>query len=185
MKVSEVIKTILSRLRNSDIALFTTGLISREAFAVKDRPQNFYMLGSMGLVSSIGLGIALNTSKKVVIFDGDGSLLMDLGAMATISSQKPDNLFHIVLDNEAYESTGNQPTVSKDIDLAEIAKAAGYRTVYKFCSFKQLKSKITTLLNQKGPVFILLKLKVSDDRVVPPRVSVSPLALTERTKRLF
>ena len=110
MNRSQALKIILPNLEESDLCIFTTGFISRRAFAIKDRKANFYMIGSMGLVSSLGLGIALNTNKKVIIFDGDGSLLMDMGTMAMIANYKPENLFHIALDNEVYNSTGGQPT---------------------------------------------------------------------------
>ena len=98
-------------------------MISREVFFTNDRPGNFYMIGSMGLLSSFGLGLALQfPEKKVYILEGDGSALMSLGTLPLIATESPKNLFHVILDNEAYESTGSQPSISSKVDLDEIAK---------------------------------------------------------------
>lgn len=164
-----------------DIALFTTGMISREAQSIKDRPQNFYMIGSMGLVSALGLGMALTSNKKVVIFDGDGSVLMDMGTMALIASERPKNLIHIVIDNESYKSTGCQPTISRKICLDKIARAAGYKTVKRITGLKTLKKSVSSVLKAAGPVFILLK--VRGEEAEPPRVKVSPEELKNRIMR--
>ena len=85
MNSSDAINIILDNLKDGDIAVSTTGFISRRIFALKDRDANFYMIGSMGLVSAVGLGIALNSRKRVVVLDGDGSALMDMGTMAMIA----------------------------------------------------------------------------------------------------
>ena len=125
------------------------GYISRDLFEVCDKPTNFYMIGSMGLSSSIGLGIALkNSKKKVFVFDGDGNILMNLGSLVTIGSLKPKNLIHIVFDNKIHESTGGQPTHSAHVSIESFAKAANY-TVFTTNSkiglekiFKKIKSGI-------------------------------------------
>lgn len=182
MNSRDAIKSILSNLKSDDIAIFTTGYISRHAFAVNDRRANFYMIGSMGLVSSVGLGIALNTRKKVFIFDGDGSILMDLGTMAMIANHKPWNLFHIVLDNGSYESTGGQPAISGRIDLFKIAKSAGYRTLFKLRSLNGLEMATSKITGAKGPVFVLLKLRPAVDAGRSGRVSIEPSAIASRLR---
>ena len=111
------------------------GFPSRELFAAKDRKENFYMLGSMGLASSIGLGLALaRHDRKVMVLDGDGSVLMNLGTLATIAHNAPENYLLVIFDNCCYGSTGSQPTCThQGTDLAAMASAAGVsrvKTVY-------------------------------------------------------
>ena len=118
--------TIITDLLQDQLVVCANGLISRETFTIRDRVENFYMIGSMGLASSIGLGVALNKpSRKVIILDGDGNLLMNLGSLPMIGSLQPKNLLHIVLDNEVYASTGKQPTISNVIELEDIANQPG------------------------------------------------------------
>ena len=103
---SEAIKMIMKKTTSDHLVLSTTGMISREVFSHDDRQENFYMIGSMGLASSFGLGIAKsNPDKKIIILDGDGSFLMNLGAAACIGFYNTSNIVHIILDNFSYEST--------------------------------------------------------------------------------
>ena len=121
------IETILNRVKAGDSVLSTTGMISREVFVTDDRPGNFYMIGSMGLLSSFGLGLAImSPQQRVLVLEGDGSSLMSLGNMPIIATERPGNLIHVILDNEAYESTGSQPSISSKVDLAQIGKSCGY-----------------------------------------------------------
>lgn len=183
MKRFEATKAILDLLKDDDIALFTTGMISREAFFVKDRSTNFYMVGSMGLISSVGLGIALNTNKRVVIFDGDGSALMDLGTMAMIASEKPSNLIHIILDNKVYQSTGSQPTISSRIDLSSIAKSTGYHQV-AIIEKDIAGEEIKLFLQRKGPSCIVFKINKQELPNVP-RINLSPQELMKRIREVI
>lgn len=180
MRRFEAIKTILDNLKEEDLALFTTGMISREAFSIKDRKTNFYMIGSMGLLSAVGLGISLsNSNKKVVIVEGDGSLLMSLGNVPMIGVFKPHNLIHVVLDNESYESTGNQPTITKEFDLAKMVETCGYKNISKVFNIQDMVQKFKEALNTQGPNFILVKVAVSKVEEIP-RVSLTPKELTDR-----
>jgi thiamine pyrophosphate-dependent acetolactate synthase large subunit-like protein len=123
----EALQRILQQMPHDDLAIFTTGMISREAFNILDRAENFYMIGSMGLLASFGLGLALQSPNRTVwVIEGDGSALMSLGTLPLIATYRPHNLVHVVLDNEAYESTGAQPTITSTVDLAAMAQAAGY-----------------------------------------------------------
>ena len=107
----QAIEKILEHAQADDLILSTTGMISREVFMTQDRPGNFYMIGSMGLLSSFGLGLALLTpEKRAFVLEGDGSALMSLGTLPLIAVEAPANLVHVILDNEAYESTGAQPS---------------------------------------------------------------------------
>jgi phosphonopyruvate decarboxylase len=126
----EILKTIQANIRPTDILLATTGYCGRELYAIADLPNQFYMVGSMGCVSSLGLGIAMSKpQQRVVVLDGDGAALMRLGALATIGYERPANLVHILLDNQCHESTGGQSTVSHSIDFTAIASACGYEKV--------------------------------------------------------
>ena len=118
---------IIRRVAEQDgLIIANLGFPARELFSVHDRPGNFYMLGSMGLASSIGLGLALSQPEPVYVIEGDGALLMNLGTLVTIAREAPPNLCLIVIDNRVYGSTGNQPTArAEGTDLAGLARAAG------------------------------------------------------------
>lgn len=124
---------IIRRLAGQDgLIVANLGFPARELFCVQDRPGNFYMLGSMGLASSIGLGLALSQSEPVYVIEGDGALLMNLGSLVTIAREAPPNLCLIVIDNRVYGSTGNQPIAgAAATDLAALARAAGCKHVIK------------------------------------------------------
>jgi len=180
MNYRETITTI-TELLDEQLVVCANGLISREAFTAKDRTENFYMIGSMGMASSIGLGIALNRpSRKVIILDGDGNLLMNLGSLPMIGALQPENLLHIVLDNEAYASTGNQPTVSNIIELEEIAKSARYTYVKKVTTNEDLKREMAHTLGNKGPSFLLVKISDNSEQIEIGRVTHSPEQIKER-----
>lgn len=182
MDTKQALTTILSSLDDDDIALFTTGFTSRRAFQIQDREKNFYMLGSMGLLSALGLGIALNRrTSRVVVVEGDGSALMSLGNLPLIGWLKPRNFYHIVLDNESYESTGGQPSITRETDLANIAEAAGYEHVRRVQKPDELPSAIQDVFGKKGPAFMLLKVELSGE--VGERVSISPEKLKQRLRR--
>ena len=179
MNTREAVKIILSNLEDDDAAIFTTGYISRYAFDIKDRDANFYMIGSMGLLSSVGLGIALNSDRKVFIFDGDGSILMDLGTMAMIASQKAHNLIHIALDNRVYNSTGGQPTISRNVDLSSLAKACGYKRTLKINSINELNKNCASIFSGSGPIFLHLKIR-DKTPIGAGRITIDPWALSAR-----
>lgn len=104
-----------------ELIVATTGMISRELYIVRDRPENFYMCGSMGCALPIGLGLALaHPERKVVVLDGDGAALMSLGALALARHLRLVNLEHIILDNGTYASTGDQPTCSAAVNFEEV-----------------------------------------------------------------
>jgi phosphonopyruvate decarboxylase len=104
----------------------TTGKCGRELFTLADRPPHLYQVGSMGGASAMGLGLALNLERPVVVLDGDGAALMKMGTLATIGARAPANLVHVLLDNGVHDSTGGQSTVSASVDFAQVALACGY-----------------------------------------------------------
>lgn len=121
MKRIEAIKEIMTKVTD-ELVITTTGMISREVYWVRDRPENFYMCGSMGCALSIGLGLALNTKRRVIVLDGDGAALMNLSSMVVANYLKLKNLRYIILDNRCYDSTGGQPTCSETVDFSKLAK---------------------------------------------------------------
>ena len=122
---SEILKEIAPILRDQ-LVVCNIGIPSQELHAIDDQPSNFYMLGTMGLASSIGLGLALAQPKPVIVIDGDGSVLTNLGTLPTIGNNVADNYILMIIDNGSYGSTGDQPTYTgKKTDLAAMARAAG------------------------------------------------------------
>jgi len=132
--------TWLAENRDDKTLLITnTGYTSRELFQIQDAPNNFYMVGSMGCVAALGLGLALaRPDSKVVVIDGDGSLLMRLGAALTNGHYQPPNLLHLVLNNMQHESTGGQATVAGEMDFPTMMSSAGYRRSYHLHNLSEL-----------------------------------------------
>jgi sulfopyruvate decarboxylase subunit beta len=155
------------------------GFPSREAQKIADRPTHFYMIGSMGNAAAIGLGVALaKPAKQVVVFDGDGNVLMGMGTLATIGALKPKNFVHVVFDNEVYGSTGNQPTISNVVPLEKVAKAAGYLHVERVLDRDDLLYEFKDLLKRDGPSMLLIK--VNEFVEAAGRIVLEPAALTAR-----
>ena len=153
-------------LANGAPIVASLGHPAYDLFAAGDRPQHFYTWGSMGLASSIGLGLALaRPDLRVIVLDGDGSLLMNLGSLATIGLLRPNNLIVIVMDNEEYATTGGQPTpTAHGADLAGAARAMGIATAATVRSEGELRG----ALNAPGPMFIVAKVKESAPTAKPP-----------------
>jgi len=171
----EILK-ILALYLEGKIVVCNLGIPCKELYQVKHQKSNFYMLGSMGLASSIGLGIATFTRKDVVVIDGDGSLLMNLGTLSTIAVAKPRNLTILAIDNGVHGSTGNQPTAtSHGVDLELIARGSGLNETYKVAS----RDEITSTLNDlgKGPNFVHVLAKSGNAKV--PNVSLTPVQIKQ------
>jgi sulfopyruvate decarboxylase beta subunit len=134
----DIIKTIAPYLEGKAV-VSNLGWPSKELYALKHQPSNFYMLGSMGMATPLGLGIALTSGKEVFVIDGDGSLLMNPGTLATAADLAPRNLTIIAVDNSAYGSTGNQPTLTGTcVDLEAVARGFGFRNTVKVSSEEQI-----------------------------------------------
>jgi thiamine pyrophosphate-dependent acetolactate synthase large subunit-like protein len=150
---------VLAAVDPSTAIVSTTGETSFELCMLGDRPLNFYMLGSFGLASSISLGIALARTVRVVAIDGDGALLFNLGSLSTAGRYRPENLLHVVVDNEALGATGYQPSAtSAGTDLAAVAAACGVRasTVSTAEAFEQA---LRQALSENGPEVIVVKVQ--------------------------
>ncbi|MDD3984346.1 MAG: sulfopyruvate decarboxylase subunit beta [Methanobacterium sp.] len=175
MERIKAIKKISSQL-TKQLVICNIGFPSRELFHVKDLSTHFYMLGSMGLASSIGLGLAMSTTRKVVVFDGDGSILMNLGSLVTIFNQNPENLILIVLDNECYGSTGSQCTYASTVDLGKVAKSIGFKTIFFFKNSEEINFK--KVLKSEGPIFVHFKVKKGNANV--PVIPMEPVEIRDR-----
>jgi phosphonopyruvate decarboxylase len=162
--------------------IHANGYICRESCAIDDRPQNFYMIGSMGLASAIGLGLALaRPASACVVFDGDGNLLMSLGALAMVGSLGPRNFVHLVFDNEVYGSTGGQRSPSREVRLDRLARGAGYRTAAAVTTTDEIAAAVRAARAAEGPHFILAK--VTPAETPAPRIPHGPEAIRDRFRR--
>jgi phosphonopyruvate decarboxylase len=181
MTRAEAVALVLSLLGDDDIVVAADGAISREAYQALDRPRTFYMLGSMGQVASIALGLAMTRSERVIALDGDGNLLMGFGGLALVGGVKPPNLYHLVLDNGCYATTGGQPALSRVVDLASAAVGAGYAWGRRCSSDDRARPAFESWLAAKGPA--LLDVAVGGEGPSSaPRVPMTPEAMAERVR---
>lgn len=141
-----------------------------DLFAAKDRPANLYTWGSMGLASSVGLGLALaQPSRRVFVLDGDGSLLMNLGSLATIGWMRPANLTVVIIDNERYATTGGQDTATAHgTDLEAAARAMGIKVAATTRTLAELDASLTRAINESGASLIVAKVVTSAPTAKPP-----------------
>ena len=130
--------------------------------------------GAMGGTAPAALGLALGLpDEKIVLFDAEGSLLMNLGVLATIAGKKPGNFYHFLLDNECYATTGGQPVPnSEEIDYATVARGAGYASAHHFDDLEEFTTSVGDIMKEQGPVFVSIK--------VVPEVENLPIGLRER-----
>lgn len=161
MNREDAIQIIVNNLKGSEIIISTTGKTSRELFEYRlargETPRDFYTVGGMGCAASIALGVALqHPYKNVIILDGDGSLLMQMGSMATIGHYAPENLYHILIDNKSHDSTGGQPTVSATVNFEEIAKGCGYRSAKTLQKKGELSQSIREMSTELGPIMCII-----------------------------
>lgn len=161
----EAISAVLDRTNHNEVILSTTGRVSRALNHLRkergDHLQDFFTLGSMGCVSAIALGISSQTTKSVLVLDGDGSVLMQMGTLASIGNQKPKNLYHIIFDNNGYCSTGCQPTISDSVDFELIARGCSYKFVNTANNLEDFKIFLEEMLSQEGPGLLVAKVRRS------------------------
>lgn len=174
------IERVLAACDASDAIVGTTGKTGRELFTVADRPGNLYVVGGMGTASAIGLGIVhASPRQRVIVLDGDGAALMKMGALATIGHYQPGRLVHIIIDNEAHDSTGGQATVSSTVDFARVAAAANYRHVFRAESASELDACLAAMLSLPGPSLLHLKIQPGSPEKLG-RPTVKPREVKER-----
>lgn len=169
----EAIKDIMKSIED-ELVVCNIGFPSRELYEINDRDENFYMIGSMGLASSIGFGLALaRPDKDVVVIDGDGSLLMNMGSLVTIFASNPRNLTLIVIDNGAYGSTGNQDTYAQLIDFVDIAKSVGFKNSYDFNDID-----LRQVIESDDASFIVYKTEAGNSTA--PIIDLTPIEIKKR-----
>jgi sulfopyruvate decarboxylase subunit beta len=159
MKRLEVLK-ILSRHIGDQTIVVAAYSTATDWLALNDRLLNYFSFGAMGLASSHGLGLALaRPERRVVILDGDGSLLMNLGTLVTIAAVAPRNFTHLVFENGSYEANGGHPIPNPDADFEGLARSAGIRSCATISDLGQFEERIGALLVDEGPVFACLKVE--------------------------
>lgn len=175
MRRIDALRTIVAE-RRTDLIVCNIGDPSRELFSIRDAANQFYMLGSMGMSSSIGLGVALaRPEKRVLSIDGDGAVLMNLGTLATIADRCLPNFLLVIIDNGVYGSTGGQPTcASRGADLASMARGAGVRDVRTVRDEADL---ATTLRWMEGGIVVV---KVSPESVDGKIIDLTPRQIIDR-----
>ena len=185
----EAIRQIVYSAKN-DLIVSTTGKASRELFEIREQKKqshkyDFLTVGSMGHCSSIALGIAINKpDTRVWCIDGDGSILMHMGAMAVIGQNKPDNFIHIMINNYAHETVGGMPTVAEHIDFKNIALACGYKYATIVNNYEELNKELNYAKNNRELSFIEIKCQLGS-RIDLGRPTKSPLENKNQFMKLF
>lgn len=177
---TEALKCLSDNATKDTILLATTGKTGRELFEVEDKSNNLYMVGSMGCISSMALGLALaKPDKQVIAIDGDGASLMRMGNFATNGYYQPNNLLHVLLDNNVHDSTGGQATISHNIDYASAAHAMGYPVSASVGSIEEFNAEINKWKNNPKATFIHLKISKGSPKDLG-RPTIKPFEVKER-----
>ncbi|MEM7116714.1 MAG: thiamine pyrophosphate-dependent enzyme [Chloroflexota bacterium] len=169
MKRMEAMQIIADRFPQEPI-IANCGATSRELAAIERSDRHFYILDSMGMASSVGLGLALALEETavnhVIVLEGDGALLMNLSSLASIAYHRPKKLLLVVLDNAAYASTGGQPTYTTQLDLAQLAQGANL-TTYVAANGQELRSCLDKAEAAAAPVFLHVKIEAGNSPNIP------------------
>jgi thiamine pyrophosphate-dependent acetolactate synthase large subunit-like protein len=165
------------------LRIHANGFLSRAAFGAGDDDGCFYMIGSMGLASSLGLGLALaRPQRRVVVLDGDGNVLMNMGTLATVATAAPRNLLHVCFDNGAHASTGGQRTVADRVPLERMAATAGYRWTGRVATPEALAAEAPRFVEREGPAFLLVEIRLGPPGPPGPRIPHAPPEMTARVR---
>ncbi|MCZ6720103.1 MAG: phosphonopyruvate decarboxylase [Proteobacteria bacterium] len=156
---AETLERFLGIVPEPAAVIATTGKCGRELFTLQDRAQHLYQVGSMGGASAMGLGVALNTRRPVVVLDGDGAALMKMGNMATIGAERPANLSHLLLDNGVHDSTGGQHTNAANVDFAALALACGYAYAGSADDLGGFEEAVLQALATDGPALVHMRIR--------------------------
>ena len=174
---SEILGEIAPILR-PHLVVCNIGIPSQELHAIDDQPTNFYMLGTMGLASAIGFGLAMAQDKTVIAIDGDGSVLTNLGNLSTIGSNEADNYILLIVDNGSYGSTGDQPTYAgKGTDLAAVARACGTEHVVE-CRAEETGAVLQEAIDARRKTVIVCKCESGNAKM--PVIEMDPVVIKHR-----
>lgn len=168
MQRPELLKVIFE-LRTNEIVVTTMGAV-KDWRRLSSSPLDFNVSGAMSYASSVGLGLSLaQPNRKVIVLDGDGSLLMNLSTLVTIAGVQPANLIHFVMENQLYEIPGGIPLpgVGK-YNMAALARAAGLTRVYEFDQLADFRKKVGSIMREPGPTFVSLRVDTSPAELMPP-----------------
>lgn len=175
MTRAEAVAEVARLLPPGAAVVAATGFIARELQAQAPRDLNFYLIGSMGLAASIGLGVALRAPERtVVVLDGDGAVLMALGGLAMVGAARPRRFIHVVLDNRGYASTGNQPSLSGTVSLTGVARACGYSLCEEAAGTGALREAWRRAVAAEGPALLAVRIDLAADDKPPPRIACAP-----------
>ena len=174
---SEILKELVPII-SDNLVVCNIGLPSQELHSIDDQPSNFYMLGTMGLASSIGLGLALSQKEKVISIDGDGSVLTNLGTLPTIANNIANNFILLIIDNGSYGSTGDQPTYAgKKTSLSAVAKACGCENVIE-CKAEDTVVAVRDAI--EGNQMTIIVCKCDSGNVKVPVITMDPVVIRDR-----
>ena len=176
-----ILERLLASVPDSAALVASTGKCGRELFTLADRPQHLYVVGSMGCAGPMGLGVALNATRPVIVLDGDGAALMKLGAMATVGAESPNNLVHVILDNGVHDSTGGQRTVSSSVDFAGVALSCGYAGVALADDPDGFAQALAAAVANPGPHLIHVRIRPGSLKTLG-RPTLSPRDVADRFK---
>lgn len=177
---SEILERLAPVIRDQ-LVVCNIGLPSQELHMIDDQPSNFYMLGTMGLASSIGLGLALAQNKKVISIDGDGSVLTNFGTLPTIANNVSDNYILLIIDNGSYGSTGDQPTYAgAKTSLTEVARACGCENVVE-CQAEEAVDAVQKAID--GDQMTIIVCKCESGNIKVPVITMDPVVIRDRFMR--
>jgi thiamine pyrophosphate-dependent acetolactate synthase large subunit-like protein len=178
----DLTKRLVARLNHDEAVIGGIGNTNFDLWAAGQRPQNFYMLGSMGLACPIALGLALaQPERRVIALEGDGSLLMQLGSLSTIAMLRPKNLSIIVMDNGCYQITGAQPTATAyEADLVAIARGAGLAESHWAADENMFETLVERALSEEGPSLVAVRI---DDKPAVATTERDPSLIRDRFMR--
>ena len=176
---------LLEKLQESlkdKLVICNIGLPSQELYQINDQPNYFYMLGSMGLSSSIGLGLALSQNKEVVSIDGDGSVLMNMNTLATIGNRAPNNYTLLIIDNGSYGSTGDQKTFTNEAtSLKGVAIGSGCKKVIE-CSGEDTSKSLDQAIQDKNNSYVIIS-RINSGNVSVKPIPIHPISIRDRFRK--